>query len=96
MSRKPRRCPGGLAYHVMNRATARETIFAGEGDYAAFERVLAEAREREAERARMVQPQQAAGGVQCRRAIRVGVNARRGDAARNCWTSGRCLSRRTG
>jgi putative transposase len=33
----------------MNRATARETLFAGEGDYAAFERVLAEAREREAE-----------------------------------------------
>ncbi len=34
-------------YHVMNRATARETIFAGDGDYAALERVLAEARERE-------------------------------------------------
>jgi len=49
MSRKPSRCPGGLAYHIMNRATARSTIFAGEGDYAAFERVLAEAREREAE-----------------------------------------------
>jgi putative transposase len=53
MSRKPRRCPGGLAYHVMNRATARETIFAGDGDYAAFERVLAEAREREAGRIRV-------------------------------------------
>src|SRR5271156_228379 len=49
MSRKPRRCPGGLAYHVMNRATARSTLFAGEGDYVAFQRVLAEAREREAE-----------------------------------------------
>ena len=31
----------------MNRATARETIFAGVGDYRAFERVLAEARQRE-------------------------------------------------
>jgi len=38
-----------MAYHVMNRATARATIFAGDGDYAAFERVLAEGREREAE-----------------------------------------------
>ena len=37
----------------MNRATARETIFAGDGDYAAFERVLAEAREREAGRIRV-------------------------------------------
>jgi REP element-mobilizing transposase RayT len=44
MPRKPRRCPGGIAYHVMNRATAREQIFATPGDYAAFERVLAEAR----------------------------------------------------
>jgi len=33
----------------MNRATACETILAGDGDYAAFERVLAQAREREAE-----------------------------------------------
>ena len=53
MSRKPRRCRGGLAYHVMNRATARATLFAGEGDYAAFERVLAEAREREAQSMRI-------------------------------------------
>jgi putative transposase len=53
MSRKRRRCPGGIAYHIMNRATAREQIFATPSDYAAFERVLAEAREREAERVRL-------------------------------------------
>jgi hypothetical protein len=47
MVRRHRRCPGGLAYHVMNRATAREAIFGDAGDYAAFERVLAEARQRE-------------------------------------------------
>jgi hypothetical protein len=37
----------------MNRATARERIFATAGGYAAFERVLAEAREREAGRLRV-------------------------------------------
>jgi len=46
MPRKRRRCPGGLAYHVFNRATARERIFDDAADYLAFERVLAEARER--------------------------------------------------
>ena len=47
MARRRRRCPGGLACHGMNRATALEAIFASAGDYAAFERVLAEARLRE-------------------------------------------------
>ncbi len=37
----------------MNRATVRGTIFADEGDYAVFEQVLAEAREREAGRVRI-------------------------------------------
>ncbi len=46
MPRKRRRCPGGLAYHVFNRATARQRIFNDAADYLAFERVLAEARER--------------------------------------------------
>ncbi|HXE55943.1 MAG TPA: transposase [Tepidisphaeraceae bacterium] len=46
MARKRRSCPGGLAYHVMNRATARERIFDDDADYLAFERVLAEARKR--------------------------------------------------
>ena len=53
MPRKPRRCQSGLAYHVMNRATARDTIFADAADYLAFERVLAEARRREAGRVRV-------------------------------------------
>ncbi len=38
---------GGLAYHVMNRVAGRQDLFADADDYAAFERVLAEARERE-------------------------------------------------
>jgi putative transposase len=32
-----------LVYHVLNRANGRRTIFEKDGDYAAFERVLAEA-----------------------------------------------------
>lgn len=43
MPRRLRCCPGGLAYHVMNRSAGRATIFDDAGDYAAFERVLAEA-----------------------------------------------------
>jgi len=53
MPRKRRRCPGGLAYHVFNRATARERIFDDANDYLAFERVLAEARERSAGQLRL-------------------------------------------
>ncbi|HSW46763.1 MAG TPA: hypothetical protein VLM89_14470, partial [Phycisphaerae bacterium] len=43
----------GLAYHVMNRVAGRQELFEDAADYAAFERVLAEAGEREpaAERA---------------------------------------------
>jgi putative transposase len=43
MPRRCRVCPGGLAYHVMNRCAGRACIFDDAGDYAAFERVLAEA-----------------------------------------------------
>jgi putative transposase len=43
MPRRRRACPGGLAYHVMNRSAGRVCIFEDSGDYAAFERVLAEA-----------------------------------------------------
>jgi putative transposase len=46
MGRPKRAAEGGLIYHVLNRANARMTIFADDGDYAAFERVLAEAVER--------------------------------------------------
>jgi putative transposase len=38
---------GGLAYHVINRGVGRMDLFEDEGDYAAFERVMAEAQQRE-------------------------------------------------
>jgi len=44
---RPRRIDaGGYAYHVLNRGNGRMTVFEDEADYAAFERVLAEAVER--------------------------------------------------
>jgi putative transposase len=43
MPRPKRAAEGGLIYHVLNRANARLTIFETDDDYAAFERVLAEA-----------------------------------------------------
>jgi putative transposase len=43
MPRPLRRCPGGLVYHVLNRAVGRRQIFFKDPDYAAFERVLAQA-----------------------------------------------------
>jgi putative transposase len=43
MGRPLRTTPGGLVYHVLNRANARQPLFNTDGDYAAFERVLAEA-----------------------------------------------------
>src|SRR5207237_6994262 len=46
MARQLRIAPGGLAYHVMNRRTARLPMFESDGDYLAFEKVLAEARKR--------------------------------------------------
>ena len=46
MPRKPRRDAGGLAYHVLNRRIGRAKLFSSDGDYAAFEKVLAEAAER--------------------------------------------------
>ncbi|NLX20182.1 MAG: transposase [Phycisphaerae bacterium] len=50
MARRPRTSLGGLAYHVMNRVAGGQDLFEDGNDYAAFERVLAEAREREAMR----------------------------------------------
>jgi REP-associated tyrosine transposase len=46
MGRPQRAAEGGYVYHVLNRANGRMTIFADNGDYEAFERVLAEAVER--------------------------------------------------
>lgn len=47
MARKPRFCPGGIAYHVMNRTWGGIDLFEDDAAYEAFERVLAEAAERE-------------------------------------------------
>src|SRR5262249_17984231 len=43
MPRRLRFASGGFVYHVLNRAVGRSTLFAKEGDYAAFEKVLREA-----------------------------------------------------
>ncbi|MDE3042013.1 MAG: hypothetical protein KGJ82_15765, partial [Nitrospirota bacterium] len=40
MGRPVRAAPGGLAYHVLNRANGRQGLFDDDGDYAAFERLL--------------------------------------------------------
>jgi putative transposase len=45
MPRRFRAATGGYVYHVLNRAVRRATLFRKDGDYAAFEAVLAEARE---------------------------------------------------
>jgi len=42
MSRAKRQSPGGVVYHVLNRANARRTIFRGFSDYKMFEKILAE------------------------------------------------------
>lgn len=46
MARPLRTAPGGLVYHVLNRANARRRIFDKDEDYIAFERVLAEVQKR--------------------------------------------------
>src|SRR5438128_4909122 len=43
MPRRARHAPGGLVYHVLNRAVARLPLFQKDEDYRAFERVLVEA-----------------------------------------------------
>ena len=40
MGRPLRYTSADVVYHVLNRANARRTLFEGDGDYAAFERVL--------------------------------------------------------
>ena len=40
MPRRPRICPAGTCFHVINRAVARLTLFEKQEDYEAFERVL--------------------------------------------------------
>ena len=46
MPRRARNTPAGLVYHVLNRGVGRQTLFHKDEDYAAFERVMAEAHER--------------------------------------------------
>lgn len=43
MPRRPRFAAGGLAYHVLNRRAGRLPLFEKPADYAAFEKILAEA-----------------------------------------------------
>jgi putative transposase len=43
MGRPLRAAPGGLVYHTLNRANARLAIFGDDGDFGAFEAILAEA-----------------------------------------------------
>ena len=43
MPRHARIAPGGFVYHALNRGVARLPLFEKDGDYEAFERVLAEA-----------------------------------------------------
>ena len=43
MGRPLRAADGGYVYHALNRAAGRHTLLAKDGDYEAFERVLAEA-----------------------------------------------------
>ena len=45
MGRPLRSAPGGIVYHALNRANGRAAIFRKDGDFEAFERILAEALE---------------------------------------------------
>ena len=45
MPRQARQAPGGLVYHVLNRAVARLPLLQKDGDYQAWERVLCRALE---------------------------------------------------
>jgi putative transposase len=46
MGRPLRAAPGDTVYHVLNRVNARMTLFEDDGDYLAFQRVLAQACDR--------------------------------------------------
>ena len=47
MARRARVAPAGLIYHVMNRTAGRFVMHRTEQDFAAFERILIEACQRE-------------------------------------------------
>jgi putative transposase len=42
MPRARRQSPGGIVYHVLNRANAKQNIFQGLSDYMVFEKILAQ------------------------------------------------------
>jgi putative transposase len=46
MARTLRYARGGFVYHVLNRAVARLPLYQKDGDYQAFERILAQALQR--------------------------------------------------
>ena len=46
VARQRRHVPGGMLFHVLNRGVGRKTLFHKEEDFAAFERVMAEAHQR--------------------------------------------------
>ena len=46
MPRQPRQAPGGIVYHVLNRANGRLRLFKKPDDFLAFQRVLLEAHKR--------------------------------------------------
>jgi putative transposase len=46
MPRVARVAPGGLVYHVLNRAAGRLTLFRNDKDFAAFEKVMLQAHQR--------------------------------------------------
>jgi putative transposase len=46
MPRKPRNCPGGVVFHVLNRAVAQIRILRTDKDFLAFEKTLEEAHQR--------------------------------------------------
>ncbi len=45
MPRRPRVAPGGLVYHVLNRAVGQIVMFRRDADFEAFERIMQEAQE---------------------------------------------------
>ena len=50
MPRTARVAPGGLVYHVINRGVGRQQLFFHDGDFEAFERIIAETLEKRAMR----------------------------------------------
>ena len=47
MARRPRQAAGGIVYHVVNRGCGRMKLFGRDGDYAAFEAILAQGQARQ-------------------------------------------------